>query len=245
VTSQCGSADVLEELGVRIGLSAPEVAKCVDATGIGFMFAPLFHESFKNVQRIRRMLAKEMPAGLQRRSVFNVLGPLSNPAGATWQIIGVYSVDLIEKFAHALRILGVERALVPFGFCDGSEAGLDEFSTVGETHYAELRHGKVECRKITPEEAGLPRCANPAELKGSDKQGNARIFRQILSGKMAGPQENLVLMNAGAGFYIGNKAESIKEGVRLARDLVRSGAALSKFEEFRKFTQHLGSQVVS
>ncbi|HEY5373950.1 MAG TPA: anthranilate phosphoribosyltransferase [Polyangiaceae bacterium] len=229
VTSKCGSADVLSELGVKISLTPAGVSRCIREVGIGFMFAPAFHDAFSNVQRIRRILAQEMPREIQSRTVFNVLGPLSNPARAQWQILGVYDKSLVMKFGEALRLLKVKRALVPFGYGDG-ERGLDEFSTAGKTVYAELNDDSVEEKSIEPEDVGLAR-ASTADLAGGDIKDNARILKEILSGKGAAPQIDLVLLNAGAGLYLGGKADSIREGVARARDVIRRGAALKKLEE--------------
>lgn len=242
VTSQCGSADVLEELGVQIDLGSDSVSRCIEEVGIGFIYAPRYHESFKNVARFRKLLAQEsakLPVKVRANSVFNILGPLSNPAGASWQIIGVYSPDLITKFAEILKELRVERALVPYGYCDGRDAGLDEFSIVGKTRYAELLDGG-EIRTdqtLIPEDVGLERCRSPDEIKGGDRKENAKLLRGILSGDIFGAKRDLVLLNAGAGIYLGDpEVMTIGDGVKRAKDLVDNGAAIKKLDDFRDLT---------
>jgi anthranilate phosphoribosyltransferase len=236
ITSRCGSADVLEALGVVIALDAPGVEACIDRVGIGFMFAPLFHGAFRNVQRIRRALADEMPPDLGQRSVFNVLGPLANPANAGRQIVGVYEEALVAKVADVLRLLRVERALVAYGYCDGRAAGLDEFSTAGPTRYAELRDGAISERELLPEQVGLARTVDPGVYAGGDAQRNARVLVDILEGREQGPRMDLALLNAGAGLYLGDKAPTIADGVRLARRLIADGLPRRKLEEFRRAT---------
>jgi len=237
VTSRCGSADVLRALDVHIELGAPAVEACINDVGVGFMFAPLFHTAFRNVQRIRRILADEMPGNVRARTVFNVLGPLANPAAVQAQILGVYSPTLLEKCAHALRMLGVSRALVAFGEIDGSTAGLDEFSTAGRTLVAELdRSGALSTWEITPEAVGLRRTPDPRAYQGGDTKTNAQILLDILAGREQGPRMDLALMNAGAGLYVCGKAASVAEGVTMARGLVQSGAPLRTFQRFQAKT---------
>jgi anthranilate phosphoribosyltransferase len=242
VTSRCGSADVLRALGVHIELDAPAVEACINDVGVGFMFAPLFHTAFRNVQRIRRLLADEMPGNVRARTVFNILGPLVNPAAVHAQILGVYSPALLEKFAHALQLLGINRALVAFGEIDGSTAGLDEFSTAGRTLVAELHQsGAVSTWELAPEAVGLPRTPDPRAYKGGDAKANAQILLDILTGREQGARMDLALLNAGAGLYVGGKAASVAEGVTMARGLVQSGAPLRTFERLRARTRELRS----
>src|SRR5262249_12214084 len=163
-----------------VELDARGVETCLEQVGIGFMFAPLFHGAFANVQRIRRALAAEMPATLPQRSVFNVLGPLANPARAGRQLVGVYEEELVPKLAEALRLLGAERALIAYGHCEGSATGLDEFSTAGPTRYAELRDGAIAEHDLVPEQVGLTRAVDLAAYAGGDAQRNARILTDIL-----------------------------------------------------------------
>lgn len=239
VTSQCGSADVLQELGVRIDLDPHGVEECIRQTGLGFMFAPVFHRAMRNLKEIRRVLAHEMPDSVKGRTVFNVLGPLANPAGAKRQIIGVYSPTLLDKFAEALRLLGLSRAFVAYGTFDGMDVGFDEFSTAGTTLVAELSNGTITHWEVTPEEAGLERVTDPAAYSGGDKKVNARILLNILSGREEGARMNLALMNAGAGLLLAEKVGTIGDGVELARKLIRDGAALAKFHAFRDCSRNV------
>lgn len=242
-TSLCGSADVLEALGVRIDLPAAAVATCIDEVGIGFMFAPAFHAAFKNVQRIRRLLAAEVPPQLRARTVFNVIGPLANPAAPARQIIGVYAADLVHKVAAASQLLGLQRALVVFGHCDASEAGLDELSTLGSSTLAELHpSGDVTVREVTPEDAGLSRIADATALRGGDRSANAEILTRILAGREAGAPLELVLFNAGAGLYLGGIAASIRDGVEAAREIIANGTAAKKLAAFREITNDLAGR---
>lgn len=239
ITSQCGSADVLEELGVRIELTPEQVTKCIRDVGIGFMFAPAFHESFRNVQRIRRAIATEVAGTtVAKRTVFNVLGPLSNPAGAKWQILGVYDKGLSRKFAESLRDLGVARALIPFGEGDPGGPGLDEFSTCGTTFYAELASdGSISDRVSTPGDVGLA-VAPTHELLGGSRSENAAVLREVLSGK-PGPKTDLALYNAGAGLYVAEQVDSIAEGVQKARGILSSGSAIRKLDELVAVTRNM------
>jgi len=230
ITSRCGSADVLEALGVRTELSPDAVARCIETVGVGFMLAPAFHPALGGVQRIRRALTAEVPPALHARTVFNVLGPLANPAGARRQLVGVYAAALTGKLAHVLALLGAERALVVFG------GGLDELTTTGETLVAELRDGRVRERRVTPEEAGLARVADPGVFAGGDAAENARVLEAILAGE-AGPRADLVALNAAAGLLLADRAATLGEGVVVARALLASGAAARKLEELRRTTQ--------
>ncbi len=240
-TSLCGSADVLEALGVRVDLPATAVETCINEVGIGFMFAPAFHTAFKNVQRIRRLLAAQTPPQMHARTVFNVLGPLANPAAPARQLIGVYAAALVPKLADALQLLGVQRALVAFGHCDVSPAGLDELSTLGRTSVAELRESvDITISDITPEAVGLARGTDPAALCGADPQANADILTRILAGREAGARLELALLNAGAGLYLGGVGSTIREGVQHAHDIIRSGKALKRLAAFRAITNDLG-----
>jgi len=232
ITSRCGSADVLAALGVRIDLDPKAVARCIEEVGIGFMFAPLYHPAFKNVQRVRQLLARETPPALRARTVFNVLGPLANPARVSRQMIGVYDEHLVAKFADVLERLGAERALVVFGHCDGSVLGLDEFSLSGSTAVAELCNGKVSFWTLRPEDAGLERVTDPSLFSGGDESTNAAILKRILSGEESGPRMDLALLNAGAGLYMAGKCDTIAAGVERARRLIREGSPLRKLEEF-------------
>jgi len=239
-TSKCGSADVLEALGVRIDLGPDGVATCLRECNLGFMFAPKFHESFRNVSPIRKKLAEEMPPFVPKKTIFNALGPLANPAGATTQIIGVFDRGLTGKFADVLRRRGIVRALVPYGLpASDGEKGFDEFSTAGPTVYAELANGEVTSKTIEPQEAGLRPLKDPDVLVGGDKEENARILRGILSLEERPERIDFALLNAGAGFYVAGKATSIREGVSLARSVLQSGAALRSLEALCRVSQRL------
>jgi len=225
-TSRCGSADVLDALGVQIDLEPEDIATCIDQVNVGFMYAPKFHESFKNVQTIRKKLAEDMPPSLRKKTIFNILGPLANPASANRQIVGVFDRSLTLKFAEVLKRRGVNRALVPHGLpVAGGDKGFDEFSTAGTTTYAELRDGEVVQKELEPEHAGVPRVRDADLLTGGDRDQNAAILRGILEGKESPERTNFALLNAGAGFYVAGTTETIGEGVILARKVLESGAA--------------------
>src|SRR5256886_3858182 len=183
VTSRCGSADVVEALGINITLPPARVAECLEAVGIAFLFAPSMHSAMKYVQPARREL--------RLRTVFNLLGPLCNPAHASAQVVGVYSASLVEKLAEALQMLGLHRALVVHG-----SDGLDEITVTGPTRIAEVREGTVRTYEVTPEEFGIKR-ARIEDLAGGDAAANAAIIREILSGKKS-PRRDVVLLNSAA-----------------------------------------------
>jgi len=222
VSSLCGSADVVEALGVRLDLSPERVGKCIDETGIGFCYAPLLHKAMKFV-----MLARKE---IRIRTVFNILGPLTNPAHASAQVIGVYDGALTETMAQVLKELGTVRAFVVHG-----EDGLDELSTTGESRVAELKDGWMRSYTIRPEEFGLAR-ASLADLRGGSAADNAEIIRRILAGEQ-GPKRDIVLLNAGAAIAAGGKAESLADGVRLAAESIDSGAARDRLERLVAFCQ--------
>ena len=212
VSSRSGSADVLSALGVNVDLTPAQAADCLEEIGISFMFAPLFHQSMKHAMGPRRELGF--------RTVFNVLGPLTNPAGAKRQVIGTFAADLVEKMAESLAALGTEHALVVHG-----EDGLDELTVTGPTKVAEVRNGVVErVFTLTPEEVGLSRHAAD-ELGGGEAPENAAILLEILRGKQ-GAKRDIVLLNAAATLYVAGEAASIAEGVQLAQQAIDSGRAL-------------------
>lgn len=221
VTSKCGSADVVEALGVRLTLPPAKVAQCLDEVGIAFLFAPSMHSAMKYVQPARREL--------RLRTVFNLLGPLTNPANASAQVVGVYSEALVEKLAEALNRLGLRRALVVHG-CDG----LDEITVTGPTKIAEVREQAVRTYEVTPEQFGLGR-ASLDDLMGGDVQANASIIRAILSGERS-PKRDVVLLNAAAALVAAARANSIADALSLAAHSLDSGAALAKLEALVKFT---------
>ena len=224
VTSKCGSADVVEALGVNISLPPARMAACLKEVGIAFLFAPSMHSAMKYVQPARREL--------RLRTVFNLLGPLTNPAGASAQVVGVYSESLVEKLASALLMLGLKRALVVHG-----RDGLDEISISGPTKVAEVRDGWMTAYEISPEQFGFTRA--PIEsISGGDAKANAEIIRQILDGKKS-PRRDVVLLNAAAAMVAAGRADSIKDAVPLAEKSLDSGAAKQKLAGLVEFTnQH-------
>ena len=221
LTAKCGAADVMEALGVNIQLSPELIPKCLDEVGIAFLFAPLIHSAAKYVAPVRRET--------RLRTVFNLLGPLTNPAGASSQIVGVYSVDLVDKVAEALSMLGTHRAFVVHGL-----DGLDEITITGITRVAEVREGNVRSFEITPEEFGL-RAAPLSSLSGGDAPENARIIREILGGEKSS-RRDVVLMNAAAALVAAGKTEHLKDGAALAASSIDSGKASQKLDALVRFT---------
>jgi anthranilate phosphoribosyltransferase len=220
VSSRCGSADVLHALGVTIELS-PEVAeKCLAEVGMTFLFAPLFHSAMKYAIGPRREIGV--------RTIFNILGPLTNPAGARRQILGVYARELTEPLARVLGNLGSARAFVVHG-----ADGLDEITTTGETYIAELHAGQVSCYTINPEQFGLSRVSLTA-LAGGDAQHNANLTQAILQGHK-GPPRDVVLLNAAAGLVVADAAPDLTAGLELAAQSINSGAALDKLRQLQRF----------
>jgi anthranilate phosphoribosyltransferase len=224
VSSSCGSADVLETLGVKIDLEPAKVEKCLELTGFGFMFAPLFHPAMKYAIGPRREM------GI--RTVFNILGPLTNPAGAERQILGVFSEKLTEPIARVLSNLGIKHAFVVHG-----EDGLDEITNTDKTKISELKDGKIDTYFISPEELGFEK-AQKDDLTGGSPEDNARIITEILEGKK-GPKRDIVIMNAAAALIAGNKARDFTEGIKLASESLDSGAARKKLEEIKEVSNKL------
>ncbi len=222
VSSLCGSADVVEALGVRLDLTPERVGKCIDEVGIGFCYAPLLHKAMKFVMLARREI--------RIRTIFNILGPLTNPAHASAQVIGVYDGGLAEVMARVLKELGTVRAFVVHG-----EDGLDELSTTGESRIAELSEGQVRCYAVRPEDFGLPR-ARLADLQGGSAVDNAEIIRRIVTGER-GPKRDIVLLNAAAAVAAGGKARDIAEGLAVAERAIDSGAAREKLDRLVAFCQ--------
>jgi anthranilate phosphoribosyltransferase len=224
-TSQAGSADVLEALGAEIGLEPEQVSRCIQEAGIGFMFARTHHPAMKFVAPVR--------AELPFRTIFNLLGPLTNPAGARRQLVGVFSGDYVRPVAEALRDLGAEKALVVHG-----TDGMDEITVTEKTLVAEVGDGGMEEYEISPEAFGFSRHA-PDGLLGGDAHLNARILRDILSGAETGAARDVVLLNAGAAIYVSGIAKTVEEGVRLATESISSGAALDALQEFVHTTRRI------
>jgi len=223
-TGRSGSADVLEALGARIDLEPAAVAECIESVGFGFMFAPAHHAAMKHVVPVRRELAV--------RTIFNLLGPLTNPAGATRQLIGVSEPEYLETMAGALERLGAERALVVSG-----QDGLDEVSASSPTQAVELREGELEPATITPEALGVERIARDA-LGACDPRESADCVRAALAGNES-PERAIVLVNAAAAIYVGGQADSLEAGARAAEEAIDSGAALGALERFVERTREL------
>jgi anthranilate phosphoribosyltransferase len=223
VSSLCGSADVVEALGVRLDLPPERVGRCVDDVGIGFCYAPLLHKAMKYVMLARREI--------RIRTVFNILGPLTNPAHALAQVIGVYDGRLTEVMAHVLKELGTVRAFVVHG-----EDGLDEISNTCESRISELRHSEVRTYTVQPEDFGLTR-SSMTDLQGGSVADNAEIIRRVLKGER-GPKRDIVVLNAGAAIAAGGKAEDIGAGIATAQHSIDSGAALGKLNRLVEFCQN-------
>ncbi len=222
VSSKCGSADVMEALGININLPPDKLTACLEQVGIAFLFAPAMHTAMKYVQPARREL--------KLRTVFNLLGPLTNPAKASAQVVGVYSQDLVEKVAQALCQLGLRRALVVHG-----SDGLDEITVSGPTHIAEVRQGSVRSYDVTPEQFGFARA--PLEtLSGGDARENAQIIGAILDGE-DGPRRDIVLLNAAAALVAAGRSDSIADALPQATASLSSGKAKSKLESLVSFSQ--------
>ncbi len=224
VSSMCGSADVIEALGISLDLTADDIARCIEETGIGFLYAPLLHDAMRYVVHARREM--------KIRTVFNLLGPICNPAGANAQVLGVYNEELTEIMAQVLCELGTERAFVVHG-----SDGLDEITVSGESKIAEVRNGEVRTYYVTPEDFGIQR-APIDEILGGDALQNAEIIRDVLSDG-SGTRQDVVLLNAAAGIVAGGKAENMQEGIHLARESIRSGNAMACLKDLAKLTQAL------
>ncbi len=221
VSSACGSADVLEALGVSLDVTPDTVERSIAEIGLGFLFAPALHGAMKYAIGPRKEI------GI--RTIFNILGPLTNPAGADCQVLGVYREDLVEPLALVLKKLGCKSGFVVFG-----RDGMDEITLTGETLIAEISREGVSLRTITPEELGFSRC-QPGDLRGGDAVGNARIVRSILEGEK-GPKRDVVLLNAAYALVAAGKAPDPAEGIRLAAEAIDSGLALAKLEELIALT---------
>ncbi len=227
ISSKCGSADLLKELGVNIEVSSTTVEDCVQDVGIGFLYAPKLHPAMKYAMGPRRELGV--------RTIFNMLGPLTNPAGAKGQIIGVFSAELTEPFAEVLRLLGSRCAFIVHG-----QDGMDEITTTTTTRISELRDGSVRTYEFDP----LPFIddyASPEDLAGGEAADNARITRDILAGEQ-GPCRDIVCLNAAAAIVAGGKAEDLKEGWALAQESIDTGAALEKLQQLVEATQAEGDE---
>jgi anthranilate phosphoribosyltransferase len=230
VSSRCGSADVIENLGVKLDLTSSDVERCIKEIGIGFLYAPLFHGAMKYAAGPRQEI------GI--RTIFNLLGPLTNPAGASVQVIGVYDPALTEKIAYVLKRLGSKETFVVCG-----EGTLDEISICGPTRISHLKNGEVRTFDLTPEEVGLKR-TSPEAIKGGNAIENAEIIRQILDGQK-GARRDIVLLNAGAAFVVAGLDPDLKKGIERAKVSIDSGQAKEKLMQLVAFTQQCRSFVRS
>ena len=219
-TSQSGSADLLEALGVDLNAEPAQIENALEHAGIGFLYAPNLHPAMKYAAKPRQEL------GI--RTVFNILGPLTNPASASRQLLGVYSRDLVEKFPPVLNKLGVKRALVVHGL-----VGIDEISTVGKTFVGELNDGKIDHYTVTPRDFDLPE-ANLSDLRDLSPEESARLAIGIMTGKVEGPARDVILVNAGAGIYVAEGGKSLREGLELARQAIDSGEAYRRANKLIK-----------
>lgn len=225
VSSQCGSADVLKNLGVKLEINHANVETCIQEIGIGFLYAPLFHGAMKHVAGVRQDI------GL--RTIFNLLGPLTNPAGATAQVLGVYAPELTEPMAGVLGRLGAREAFVVCG-----EGTFDEISICGPTQVSHLNGGGIRTFHMTPEECGFKRAA-PDSIRGGSAKENAQIIRDILNGEK-GPRRDMVLLNAGAALTVAGFAQDITEGIERAQASIDSGQAKEKLDALVHFTRQCG-----
>jgi len=224
VSSQSGSADVLEALGANINLKPEQVGRCVGELGVGFMFAPAHHAAMKHAAPVRRELGV--------RTLFNILGPLTNPAGAQRQVMGVFHQDLVGIQIRVLQRLGAQRGMTLYGL-----EGLDEISVSGQTMVGELKDGKISEYLVHPERFGLP-VHDPRALRVTTVEESRKVVVSALE-NVGGPPRDVVALNAGAAIYVGGQAPSFEEGVEKAFDLIKSGAARAKLDAFVKFTQQL------
>ncbi len=227
-TSKCGSADVLGELGVNLDLSPEQVGQCVDEVGIGFLFAVKLHPAMRHAIGARRQM--------RVRTIFNILGPLTNPAGAQRQLIGVFAADLTDLLAQVLKALGTKSAMVVHG-----HGGLDELTVTGPNRVSYLKaDGAIESFELDPAELGFA-AASISELKGDDAPTNAAILRGVLNGEITGAKRDVVLLNAGAAVRAAGKTDSIADGIALARETIDSGRAAAKLDQLIAFSQSLAS----
>ncbi|MCR5793558.1 MAG: anthranilate phosphoribosyltransferase [Lachnospiraceae bacterium] len=221
VSSKSGAADVLECLGVNLNITPEQAEDILKKTNMCFMFAPAYHSSMKYAAPVRKEMGQ--------RTIFNILGPLANPAGATMQLMGVYDINLVEVLAKVLANLGVTRGVAVCG------DGLDEISLTGESHICEIREDKLVSYDIKPEDFGFERC-ELEELVGGTPEENAQITRDILSGKLKGPKRDVVVLNAAVALYLGTENTDMKDCVKMAQDIIDSGKAYEKLAEFVEAT---------
>lgn len=224
-SSKCGSADVLAELGVNLDLTPEQVGQCVDEVGIGFLFAAKLHPAMKHAIGPRKQMAV--------RTIFNLLGPLTNPAGAKRQLLGVFAADLTPMLAHVLGALGTESAMIVSGY-----GGLDELTTTGPNTVSHYKEGAVRTYDFDPRDYGFPG-ANIADLLGDDAPTNARILREVLSGSIRDAKRDVVMLNAGAALLAAGQVDDLKVGIRRAGEVIDSGAALGKLDALILYSRSL------
>ena len=227
ITSKCGGADILEALGVNINCNAEGVERCLENTGIGFMFAPNFHPAMKNMMPVRKKL------GI--RTVFNILGPLTSPANAEIQLLGVFDPEYVNLIVEVLKNIGVKRAMVVHGYDEKDEPAMDEVSTIGKTRVAILENGRITVEEIYPEDFGVKRC-NPDYIKAPETiEENLEVVKAVLTGKNGSSEEDarlkLCLVNTAAILFIAGKARNLEDGVRIAKNSIESGMAIAKLFE--------------
>ncbi|CAG0958648.1 partial anthranilate phosphoribosyltransferase, partial [Anaerolineae bacterium] len=230
-SSKCGSADVLGQLGLNLDLTAEQVGQCLDEVGIGFLFAARLHPAMKHAIGPRRELAV--------RTIFNILGPLTNPAGARRQLMGVFTADLTDMLAHVLGELGSLSALVVSGY-----GGIDELTTTGPNHISHYKDGWVETYTLDPTDYGF-RGAHISDLLGGDAQENGIILRGVLSREIQDARRDVVLLNAGAALVAGGLVETVADGIALATEVLDSGAALDKLDALIACSQRIGQTAVA
>ena len=216
ITSRCGSADVLAELGVKIDAAPEVIAQCIEQAHIGFRFAPMFHPAMKFVQPIRK--------SLDFRTAFNILGPLANPAGVTAQVMGVADEELLDRIAETLKLLGARRAMVVHG------QGMDEISTLGTTHIRRLDEGKITAVELNPADLGIV-TTSIEQLQGGDATDNAAVIRGILQGKDTGPRKDIVVLNAAAAVIVAGLADEFEPAAKLADASIKDGKAMACLEK--------------
>lgn len=233
VTGTCGGADILEAAGVKINIPPEKVELCLEKIGITFMFAPQFHTATRNVMHIRQTL------GI--RTIFNLLGPLTSPAKAKIQLLGVFDVSYVKSLAEVLSRLGVKRAMIVHGFDEKGEPAIDEISIMGKTLTAFLDNGKIRIKKLYPEDFGLENGKSEAIKAAPTLNENLKMFLSVLNGKKdskaAKTRFDITLANAGALIYLSGKADNLEDAVNISRECVESGAAMKKLREFVKFTR--------
>lgn len=241
ITSKCGGADVLEVLGVNINCNAGDVEKCMEDAGIGFMFAPNFHPAMKHVMPVRQKL------GI--RTVFNILGPLTSPANAEIQLLGVFDPEYVEIMAEVLKKLGVKRAMVVHGFDEEGNPAMDEISTIGKTKVAFLDEDKIEVKELHPEDFGIKRINKELIKASSDLEKNREIAVNVLRGKNSNEIDrarlDLCLVNAAAILFLAGIVDNLQDGVKKSFEVVKSGSTIKKLHEFIKSSNNIEIAVIS